>query len=118
MYINGHCHTYVRIVKRLKVNLFQLIHFVVSPMGSVMISPSGNILASFNSTVNITCSAGGGPNNMFEWSKQGAGVVSNNSVLEFSMITGTDGAVYECTVTNAAGSDMASALLIGMHYCY
>ena len=83
-------------------------------MGSVMTSPSGNIFANFNSTVTIICSAGGGPNNMFEWSKQGTGVVSNNSVLEFPMITGTDVAVYECTVSNAAGSDMTSALLIGM----
>ena len=85
-------------------------------MGNVMTLPSGNILANFNSTVSINCSGEGGPNNMFEWSKQGAGVVSNNAVLEFPMITSTDGAVYECTVSNAAGSDVASVLLTGMCY--
>ena len=78
--------------------------YVVSPQGSVKISPI-NITTTFNLTVNITCSGEGGPNNVFEWSKQGTGVISNNSVLEFQMITGTDGAVYECTVSNAAGNE-------------
>ena len=50
---------------------------------------------------------------MFEWSKQGAGAVSNNDVLEFPMITGTDGAVYECTVSNAAGNETRNVTLTG-----
>ena len=51
---------------------------------------------------------------MFEWSKNGTEVVSNNSVLEFQMITGSDGAVYECTVSNAAGNETRNVTLTGV----
>ena len=89
--------------------------FVVSPLGSIEISPSINITATFNSTVTITCSAEGGPNNMFQWIKQGidSEVVTNNSDLEFPLITGSDGAVYECTVSNAAGRETRNVTLTG-----
>ena len=86
--------------------------YVVSPEGNVEISPV-NITTTVNSTVSINCSGEGGPNNMFEWSKQGAGVVSNNAVLEFPMITGTDGAVYECIVSNTAGNEKSNVTLTG-----
>ena len=79
-----------------------------------MISPV-NITTTVNSSVTITCSGEGGPNNVFEWRKQGTGVVSNDSVLEFPMITGTDGAVYECTVSNAAGNETRNVTVTGMH---
>ena len=87
---------------------------VVSPQGSVSILPPGNVLTNFNSTVSLACGALGGPNNMFEWSKQGV-TVSNSDVLELTMITGSDGGVYQCTVTNDAGSDTASNSVIGMY---
>ncbi|XP_065904155.1 cell adhesion molecule DSCAML1-like isoform X2 [Dysidea avara] len=78
----------------------------VSPRGSVFISPS-NILTTVNSTVEITCTAQGGPNNLFEWRRQGV-VISNDSVLSIPMVTGSDGGVYQCIVSNAAGSDTAT----------
>ena len=84
----------------------------VSPQGSVKISPV-KINTTVNSTVNVNCSGEGGPNNMFEWRKQGT-VVSNNSILEFPVVTGTDGAVYECTVSNAAGNETRNVTLTGM----
>ena len=87
---------------------------VVSPEGSVVI-PVGEVLTSFNSTVTLPCTAQGGPNNMFQWSKQGI-VIYNGSQLEITMITGTDAGMYQCIVTNDAGSDDASVLLIGMCY--
>ena len=89
-----------------------LFSYTVSPQGSVKISPL-KITTTVNSTVNVNCSSEGGPNNMFEWRKQGT-VVSNNNVLEFLMITGTDGAVYECTVSNAAGNETTNVTLTGM----
>ena len=52
---------------------------------------------------------------MFEWSKQDTGVISSNSVLEFQMIAGSDGAVYECTVSNAAGNETRNVTLIGVY---
>ena len=73
------------------------------------------VLTSFSSTETITCLAEGGPNNMFEWSKQGV-TVSNSDVLELTMITGSDGGVYVCTVTNDAGSDTATTSVTGMYF--
>ena len=87
--------------------------YTVSPQGSVKISPV-KITTTVNSKVNVTCSGEGGPNNMFEWRKQGT-VVSNNAVLEFPVVTGIDGAVYECTVSNAAGNETRNITLTGMH---
>ena len=88
-------------------------NILVSPQGSVEISPI-NIATIFNSTVTISCFAKGGPNNMFQWSKQETGVISSNSVLEFQMIIGSDGAVYECTVSNAAGNETRNVALTGV----
>ena len=95
--------------------LTNLYIFVVSPAGSVFVSPFGNVRTNFNSTVSLTCSAQGGPNNMFEWSKQGV-IVSNSDVLELTMITGSDGGLYVCNVTNDAGSDTANTSVIGMYF--
>ena len=72
------------------------------------------VLTNFNSTESITCTADGGPDNMFEWRRQGmASVITSNSILELTMITGSDGGVYECTVTNDAGSGTASTSVLG-----
>ena len=51
---------------------------------------------------------------MFQWRKQGV-IVSNNSVLEFPSITGSDGAVYECIVSNAVGNDTENVTLTGAY---
>ena len=87
---------------------------VVSPADSVMVDHP-TVLTNFNLTESITCSAQGGPNNMFEWSKQGV-IVSNSDVLELTMITGSDGGLYVCNVTNDAGSDTANTSVIGMYF--
>ena len=88
---------------------------LVSPQGSIFIISPGNVLTSFNSTVSLTCTALGGPNNMFEWSRLGV-IVSNSDVLELTMITGSDGGVYQCAVTNDAGSGTANTSVIGMYF--
>ena len=86
----------------------------MSPEDSVFITPSANVLTSFNSTETITCTAKGGPNNMFEWSKQGV-IVSNSDVLELTMITGSDGGLFVCNVTNDAGYGTANTSVTGMY---
>ena len=88
----------------------------MSPADSVMIDHP-TVLTNFNSTENITCLADGGPNNMFEWRKQGV-IVSNRDVLQLTMIIGSDDGTYQCTVTNDAGSDTASTIVIGMYSIY
>ena len=87
----------------------------MSPAGSLLIYPFGDILTNFSSTVNLTCLALGGPDNMFVWRRQGM-IVTNSSVLELTMITGSDGGVYECTVTNDAGYEMCNSTVFGMCY--
>ena len=87
----------------------------MSPEGGVLIFPFGDILTNFSSTVNLTCTTLGGPDNMIVWRRQGM-IVSNSSVLELTMITGSDGGVYECRVTNDAGSDMYNTTVFGKCY--
>ena len=41
-------------------------------------------------------------------------VISNDSVLSIPMVTGSDGGVYQCMVSNAAGSDTATTTVTGM----
>ena len=86
---------------------------VVSPADSISTQPPGDVHTSFRSTETIRCTANGGPNNMFQWTRQGT-IVSNNDVLELAMITGSDGGIYQCMVTNDAGSDTLVTSVIGM----
>ena len=92
--------------------------FIVSPGGSVRITPL-DTTTSFESSENLNCLAQGGPNNTFEWTNSQGQVISNSTQLEFPSITGSDGGIYTCTVTNAAGSDNASTTITGnISYSY
>ena len=84
----------------------------MSPDGGVFIAPFGDISTSFGSPVTLNCTAEGGPNNTFQWTLQGQ-VVSDVSQLQFPSITGSDGGLYTCTVTNAAGSGSATTTITG-----
>jgi len=86
---------------------------VVSPSGTVMVTPL-ETRTTINSTVNLTCSAGGGPNNMFEWRRQGV-IISGDPLLSITVVTSSDGGVYQCTVTNDAGTDSFTATVISKH---
>ena len=87
---------------------------VVSPADGVIVDRP-TVLTSFNSTETITCLALGGPDNMFEWKKQEV-IVSNSDVLELTMITGSDGGLYVCNVTNDAGYGTANTSVIGTYF--
>ena len=52
----------------------------------------------------------GGPNNTFQWEKNGTNI-GNDSILELMTIDATFGGDYFCIVSNAAGSDSASTTL-------
>ena len=72
----------------------------VSPRGTVEISPVNGSF-SVGEDVNLTCSASGGPRNMFQWFKNGTVLEGENStVLTLSNITLEDGAEYLCAVSN------------------
>ena len=56
--------------------------------------------------VTLTCSARGGPDNVFQWQKNGADLPGENrTTVQLTDIDATDGGEYTCVVSNAAGSD-------------
>ena len=65
----------------------------------------------------LQCSAKGGPNNTYEWQKDGI-ILSNETgdILNLYGISPAAGGFYNCTVSNAAGNDSASIAIIGK-YC-
>ena len=70
---------------------------------------SGNVMARPATVENgdnltLTCTASGGPNNMFYWFKDDEFLdQSTDGVLNIADITATDGGMYECVVNNTAG---------------
>ena len=75
----------------------------VSPEGAITISPS-NTTVSTGDNSTLTCSALGGPNNMFAWLHEGMEINETTTTLTITGITVDEGGDYMCIVTNAAGS--------------
>ena len=74
------------------------------------VTPS-NIL-SRGDNVTLTCSARGGPDNVFQWQKNGTDLPGENqTTLQLTDIDATDGGEYTCVVSNAAGNDSTSTTL-------
>ena len=75
------------------------------------ISPSLEI-AEFEETVSLTCSAQGGPGNTIAW-QHGTELLVNQTyqILDIAVSSIAVGSEYTCTVTNAAGSESATATL-------
>ena len=101
----------------------------MSPQDSVTLIPSSSE-ASGGDSVNMTCSAKGGPHNVFTW-VDGSGntlgnggrfkienQASNRSVLTITDIVGDDHGIYTCQVTNNAGNDTAITTVIGTMILY
>lgn len=91
---------------------------IVSPFGSIQTSPE--IFAMVDDTVELMCTARGGPNNMFEWThilnNQASTVtLSSTSNLTITGVTVYKGGIYRCTVSNAAGHDSGTTILNGKH---
>ena len=60
----------------------------------------------------FTCFARGGPNNTFQWLRNGTELVGETfEMYAIPDITSTDGDEYTCTVSNAAGSESVSTFL-------
>ena len=100
-------------------------HFpAVSPDGSVAVSPS-ELITTNGSTINITCLAGGGPDNVIQWLKDNRMLLTNDdddvsisnsnevgSMLTISNVNATeDGGEYRCVVSNAAGNSSDNVTL-------
>ena len=69
-------------------------------------------VATINTNVTLLCSNGGGPNNAYQWRKDGG--LLDGEILNTLGLSGVDlstGGNYSCTVSNAAGMDANSAIL-------
>ena len=85
----------------------------MSPEGSVITEPAAiSIPAGENATFN--CSGMGGPDNMYTWSRVGSEeVVQLGSELTIMSVEAADGGLYQCTVSNQAGSENSTSALNG-----
>ena len=59
----------------------------------------------------LTCTASGGPSNMFLWVKDG--IYTDGNTLTISEVAATDGGLYECVVNNTAGDSSANITIYG-----
>ena len=83
----------------------------MSPEGSVAVSPTMET-ASIRGNVAFSCSAQGGPDNEYQWQYDGVVLMDEtNTTLTIDDIRAGNGGNYTCVVSNAAGSDSATATL-------
>ena len=76
----------------------------MSPEGSVLVSPLDQMFDN-GDNVTLNCTAQGGPNNEFRWSRNGSNLGSEDQLV----LTQSDfGGEYTCFVSNAAGEDNAT----------
>ena len=93
------------------IMLFMYFMIAVIP-GEVRIDPTPSNNQSRGDNVTLTCSASGGPDNSFQWQKDGADLSGENqSILQLTLIDATDGGEYTCVVSNAAGNDSTNVIL-------
>ena len=77
-----------------------------------MIAVTQSNILNNQDNVTFTCSARGGPDNVFQWLKNGADLTGENqTTLQLTDIDATDGGVYTCVVSNAAGNDSTNTTL-------
>ena len=83
-------------------------------MGDITARPA---VVEYNDSLTLTCTASGGPDNMFRWLKDGSSLEGNtNSILNILAVTAADGGVYECVVNNTAGNSSANITIYGRSY--
>ena len=116
-------------------NKFYAFYRIVSLEGTAIIEGSSGLVEQ-NEEVWLMCNAQGGPNNTYQWLHDGVPVIESSSlnvstVNYHSMSTSTlrissvDAAThkgnYTCIVSNKAGQDVTSIIVVGMYtkrVCY
>ena len=85
----------------------------MSPNGTVVVTPARQTL-SVNDGVNFSCTAEGGPSNVFQWSLGDANLTGENGTfLNITNMDAANGGNYTCTVRNRAGVEQDTAELFG-----
>ena len=80
--------------------------------GELMLNVTPSNILSRGDNVTLTCSARGGPDNMFQWQRNGTDLPGEDqTTLQLTDIDATDGGVYTCVVSNAAGNSSMSATI-------
>jgi hypothetical protein len=84
-----------------------------------MVTP--NILfINYGDNVTLHCRGNGGPNNSYQWSRQGIplpGEAGDTFIVSDSLVNPEHLGMFTCTVSNAAGSQQASAEIHGENVC-
>ena len=84
---------------------------LVSPEGSVSVSPLNMVFERGNNAT-FNCTAEGGPGNTYQWQRNGTNLDNETmQTLAITQISVNDGDQYTCIVSNAAGNDSASTSL-------
>ena len=69
-------------------------------------------IASLNDAIMLICTSGGGPNNTYQWEKDGTVLDGETSdTLTLVNVNASFGGNYTCTVGNTAGNESASIIL-------
>ena len=86
--------------------------------GELMLNVTPFNILSRGDNVTLTCSARGGPDNMFQWQRNGTDLPGESqTTLQLTDIGATDGGVYTCVVSNAAGnSSMSTTINIRLYF--
>ncbi len=88
-----------------------MISFLVSP-GDLAINATPSNVARFLTNVTLSCSSRGGPDNVYQWLKNGMNTtIGSQPELLISLVTAEDGGEYTCIVSNAAGVTNVSVTL-------
>ena len=84
--------------------------FIVGANVDLTIVPS--TILTFGDNVTLTCSARGGPDNVFQWQKNGADLPGENqTTLQLTLVSAADGGEYTCVVSNTTSSDNTTVTL-------
>ena len=100
----------------LNIELFPF--HVVSPSGTIQVDPVVQT-AKTGTVITFNCSAEGGPNNTYYWTRDNSDIsnlsrldiLSEKSALVLESINGTDGGLYTCIAVNEAGYDNSTVTL-------
>ena len=94
------------------VYTYCVIAYTVSPEGSVTVEAVNRTLLLYdpNEPATLNCMASGGPNNTFMWYLDGKLIIETSNTL---VLREVEGGKYTCQVSNAAGRENTSVVLIG-----
>ena len=91
--------------------IIMILSFLVIDKPKLTIS-SANITLNETAPLSVNCSVTASPAAGFVWTALSGKVVSNSAVLAFNSIDRRDESIYQCTVSNAAGSKKSNSLSV------